>query len=435
MKPLWIAFTSVTLASALAHAQQTISLDEAIHRAQTANGAYAAAATDAGAAQAQRTLARSALLPGVVYHNQYLYTQGQGGLPANSSVATPVRFVANNAVHEYISQAAVTETIGGAGIFNLRRADADAAAAKARLEIARRGLVLAVVNTYFGVLASTSKVEVAQRALDEAARFGVITRQRETAGEAALADTVRADIQLQQRQRDLNEAKLAAERSRLDLGVFLFPDPTTQYQLSASLLDLPALPARTDVDAQAQAHNPDLKAAMESLRAADFDVKAARFGYLPDLSVSYFYGIDAPQFAVHGPDGARNLGYSTVATLDIPVWDWFATHARVRQSSLRRDLARVELSAAQRQLIASLQETYREAEVSREQLALLDKSVASSTEALRLTTLRYTAGEGTVLEVVDAQSTLVSAESSRADGAARYFTALATLQTLTGIMP
>ena len=53
-------------------------------------------------------------------------------------------------------------------------------------------------------------------------------------------------------------------------------------------------------------------------------------------------------------------------------------------------------------------------------------------EALRLTNLRYVNGEGTVLDVVDAQSTLVSSENARADGVVRYHVALAQLGTLTG---
>ena len=135
------------------------------------------------------------------------------------------------------------------------------------------------------------------------------------------------------------------------------------------------------------------------------------------------------------PDGTRNLGYSASATLDIPVWDWFATRSRVHQSVALREQANTELTVTQRQLIASLKEAYQEAQVSLDQLRLLDKSVQSATESLRLTTLRYSSGEGTILEVVDSQNTLVLAETSRADGAARYFNALANLQTLTGSMP
>jgi outer membrane protein len=51
-----------------------------------------------------------------------------------------------------------------------------------------------------------------------------------------------------------------------------------------------------------------------------------------------------------------------------------------------------------------------------------------------LTTLRYQAGESTVLEVVDAQNTLTAARNAYDDGQARYRIAQANLQTLTGTL-
>jgi len=416
-----------------------ITLDEAIRRAQAVETTYGAALAEAGVAQAQRGIARSTLLPGVVYHNQYLYTQGQtvpvDQTGSNGQSTSPVRFIANNAIHEYTSQGIVTETIGGAGVADYRRSEAEAAAARARLEVSRRGLVATVVEGYYSVLAADAKVAVANRALAEASRFGTITRQREAGGEVAHADVVRADLQEQQRQREFNDAVLAADKAHVDLGVLLFPNPTTQYTLATALDQMPSLPTKAEIDAAAKSNNPDVRAAFESLRAADLEVTAARFAYVPDLGLNYTYGIDAPQFAVNGPDGSRNLGYSASATLDIPVWDWFATHNRVKQSTIRRTQARAELTITQRRLIASLDELYKEASVSQTQMTLLDQSVQTATQSLRLTNLRYAAGEGTVLEVVDAQNSLVGAESSRADGAVRYYVALANLQTLTGNMP
>jgi outer membrane protein len=416
-----------------------ITLDEAIRRAQAVETTYGAALAEAGVAQAQRGIARSTLLPGVVYHNQYLYTQGQtvpaDQIGSNGQSSSPVRFIANNAIHEYTSQGIVTETIGGAGLADYRRSEAEAAAAKARLEVSRRGLVATVVEEYYNALATDAKVAVATRALAEASHFGTITRQREAGGEVAHADVVRADLQEQQRQRELNDAVLTADKAHVDLGVLLFADPTTQYTLATALDQMPSLPTKAEIDATAKSNNPDVRAAFEALRAADFEVASARFGYAPDLSLNYSYGIDAPEFAVHAPDGTHNLGYSASATLDIPVWDWFATHNRVKQSTIRRTQARAELTITQRRLIASLDELYKEASVSQTQMKLLDQSVQTATQSLRLTNLRYSAGEGTVLEVVDAQNSLVGAESSRADGAVRYYVALANLQTLTGNMP
>ena len=157
----------------------------------------------------------------------------------------------------------------------------------------------------------------------------------------------------------------------------------------------------------------------------------ARRGYLPTLVLDYFYGIDANHFAVN-TDGFRNLGYAATATLNIPVWHWGAIESRVKQAELQQHQAKVELSAAQRQAVADLQSFYAEAQTARGQLDILQNSVDLAAESMRLTTLRYQAGEATALEVVDAQNTLTQARNSYRDGQTRYHVAIANLQTLTG---
>jgi outer membrane protein TolC len=165
---------------------------------------------------------------------------------------------------------------------------------------------------------------------------------------------------------------------------------------------------------------------------SNLDVTAARAAYLPDLGLNFTYGIDAVQFAVNGRDGVKNLGYSASVTLDIPVWDWLSTQHRVRQAEIVRDATHTALSATQRRLIAQLDEFYAEAGTARDQLQSLDQSVQTASESLRLTRLRYTAGEATVLEVVDAQNSLTTAETAREDGTVRYQLAMTNLQLLTG---
>ena len=68
----------------------------------------------------------------------------------------------------------------------------------------------------------------------------------------------------------------------------------------------------------------------------------------------------------------------------------------------------------------------------RAQVASLRQSLDLSGESLRLTLLRYQAGEVSVIEVKDAQTTLIQARTAADDGLVRYRMALANLQTLTG---
>ena len=439
----WLSFIAFALFLNAASAQQaaptptsitptSITLEQAIALARANEPNFAAAAANKRVAALDHSIAQAALLPGVSYHNQVLYTQPNGAVNGGGPVGSQAapRFIANNAVREYASQGVVTETVGLQQLTAVSRASAADAVAAAELEIARRGLVATVTSLFYQSLAADRKVEVGRRAAGEAANFTQLTQQRESARESAHADVVKAQLLQQQRDRDLADALLEQQKAHLDLGVLLFPDPRAAYTLVPGAVV--ALPDRADVDAAAMKLNPELHQAMASLRVSSLDVTAARAAYLPDLGLNFTYGIDAVQFAANGRDGVRNLGYSASATLDIPVWDWLSTQHRVRQSEILRDAAHTALTATQRRLIAQLDESYAEAATSRDQLQSLDQSVQTATESLRLTRLRYTAGEATVLEVVDAETSLTTAEIAREDGTIRYQLALTNLQLLTG---
>ena len=404
-----------------------LTLQDALALARKNSTQFQAAQTDAAISRQDRYQAATALLPSVVYNNQALYTQSNGP-------GTPVIFIANNAVHEYISQGNIHEAIDLAAISNYRRASAGAAAARARAEIASRGLVVTVVQGYFSVAAAQQKLQAAQKAADEGDRFFKLTQDLERGGEVAHADVIKAEIQMNDRRRQLQEGQLALLNARLDFAVLIFPDFNDNYEIADDLHSPVPLPTLEEFQQQAARDNPDVRAALEAAHAADADVTGARAGYLPSLALDYWYGIDATKFAVNGPNGESNLGSSAAATLNIPIWNWGATQSRVKQAQLRRAQAQRELSLAQRKLLAEIKSLYSEAETALNELSALSRSAELAADSLRLTTLRYTGGEATILEVVDAQSTAVQANTAYQDGAVRYRVALANLQTLTGVM-
>src|SRR5580658_1118849 len=108
--------------------EAAITLDDAIRLAEANEPAFAAAAAEGRATALERKDARAGLLPSVSAHNQYLFTESnhlatttaQGG-PGQS---LPI-FIANNAVHEYIAQGVVTETVGLAPLAAVQLADAN----------------------------------------------------------------------------------------------------------------------------------------------------------------------------------------------------------------------------------------------------------------------------------------------------------------------
>jgi outer membrane protein TolC len=403
-----------------------LTLEDALARARKYNPQFQSVVTDAAIAHQDSKQALAGLLPSVNYDNSLLYTQPGG--------VNGVRFLNNNAPHEYISQADIHETIGVAEIASFRRVSAAAAVAKAKADIASRGLTVAVVQLYYALAAAKAKLLAAQQTADEGETFQKLTTNLENGGEVAHSDTIKAGLQVEDRRRQLKEAQLALVNARLDLAVVLFPNFNTNFDLAEDLHAAKPLPRLEEVQQQAGRDNPEIRAALETVREAGYEVTAARAGYLPSLSLDYFYGIDAPNFATHS-EGFQNLGYSAVATLNIPIWNWGATQSRVKQAELRREQSKRELSYAQRKLLAELQSLYAEAQTAQDEQAGLERAWKLAAESLRLTTLRYKNGEGTVLDVVDAQTAFATASAAYQDGAVRYHVALANLQTLTGVLP
>ncbi len=439
------AFTRVlgqqTPAPPATQASITITLEDAFTRARKYGLQLQAADILARLAHEDRTQAKAASLPNVSGLNQFIYTEGNG---TPSGV-----FVANDGVHVYNEQIVVhEELLAFARRGEIRFAAAAEAVARARVDVAARGLNATVVQSYYAIAAAQQKAASAARSLAEAQNFLDITTKQEQGGEAAHSDVIKAQLQVQQRRREVQDAALNVLKAKIALGVLIFPTLESNYEIVDDLAKLPMLPPLPEVAGRATASSPDLQAAKAGLNQARLGVSVARYAYLPSLGLDFFYGINANQFAASTdyPTQAtgrstlpnylvpyrQNLGYSAAATLNLPLWNWGSLRSRVKQAGLREQQAQNDLTLTERNLQGQLSSGYREAETAMSQVESLRNSSDLSGESLRLTLLRYQAGEATALEVVDAQSTANLARSSYVDGLYRYRVALAALQTLTG---
>lgn len=421
--------------------ERKITLTEALEQARQYGLQVQAADLLLRLAHEDKSQAKAATLPTLSAFNQFVYTQGNG---TPSGV-----FVANDGVHVYNEQAVVhEELLALARRGEVRLAAATEAVTRARVDIAARGLNATVVQNYYAIAATEEKAVSTERSLREAQHFAEITRKQEAGGEVAHADVIKAQLQVQQRERDLGDAELAILKAKIALGILIFPALETNYDIVDDLAQLPALDALDAIMAKTSRTSPDLQAAKLSVRQAKLGISVARYGYLPSLGLDFFYGINANQLAgeTDYPTPAtgrstlpnylvpyrKNLGYSAQATLNVPLWNWGAIHSRVKQASYRRQQAEIDLETTERTIDSQLMSGYQEAKTALSQVQSLRSSTDLASESLRLTLLRYQAGEATALEVVDAQSTANLARNAYVDGLYRYRVAYSVLQRLTG---
>jgi len=415
-------------------APATLTLQDALARAQRYEPTFLSAQNAALLAREDAAQARAALLPAGGIRSDFLNTQGNGVFPSG-------RYVTNDGVHVYREWATLHQDLSPGTLTRsgYQRAQVAQAVAQAKAELARRGLTVTVTKAYYALVVAQRKYATAQLAQMQAQQSLTITQDLERGGEAPHSDVVKAQIQGLAQDQALRDAQLAMSNARLDLAVLISAEFDQNFQVVDDLHLGSALPGFPDVQTMARRENPDLRAAMDALRGADLDVKIARQAFLPTLTVDFDYGLEANQIGWNTVVAAQpergpvpSVGYFLTASLTLPVWDWGARKSKVRQAELKRDQARVDLTVTQRELVRNLTGFYQEAQTARDELDLLRQSADLATENLRLNTLRYQAGEATILELVDAQNTLNQTRNAYDDGLARYRVALANLQTLTG---
>jgi outer membrane protein len=412
----------------------TVTLQDALERARQNDAQFQTAFSDADVAREDRVQARASLLPAVSFTTQYLGNSPNGVNPNG-------RFVSLDGVQMYRSWGVLHQELS-ANVFMqtpLKKAAAAEAAAQARLEVAQRGLAVTVTRNYYTLVVAQRKYASAQTSAQQASRFFDIAQQQQRLGQVARSDVIRAELQFQQQQQAYRDALVAMEVARLSLAVLLSPTLDENFTVVDDLSGAPALPPFADIRTMAGRNNPDVRAADEARKAAGEDVRAAKNAFLPSIAVDAVYGIEANEFALHSAIAAQpelgilpNLGYFLTVNLSVPVWDWGNLRSKLHQNEARQRLAEVTLTQTQRLLMSNLYSMYNEAMAARTSVDNLQHVADLAAENLRLTGLRYQAGESTALEVVDALNTSVQARNAIDDAHLRYRVALAELQTLTG---
>ena len=278
--------------------------------------------------------------------------------------------LAANGVHEYISQGVAHESIGAAQVLDYQRAAAAHALAKARAEIAARGLMVTVVQSFYGLLAAQTRTVNAERAYNEGQHFLDLSRKLEEGGEVAHSDTIKAQIQANDLKRAWEEAKLGEQNARLSLAVLLFPNFFQDFTLVNDLSTTAGASSDERTAGDGRKEQSGTAGGICGTRrwptrrsASRGPATCRRFRW------TCFTALTPTSLPSARPSGVENLGYAGTATLNIPVWNWGATQSKVRQAELLRHQAQVELSAAQRQAIADLQSFYSEAQLAYSQLA------------------------------------------------------------------
>jgi len=255
-------------------------------------------------------------------------------------------------------------------------------------------------------------------------------------GAVARSDTLRSGVRLAEARLGVLEAENGRDLANVNLAVLIGMDPKEPLELESPRLEGFVTIDRAASIAAALATHPDLQAAAHRSAAAGEGVRQARAGLWPSVNASYRFGwsdLNAPD----EPLDVFRQDYTYTLSLGANwnIFDRFQTKRGVQQARATARQQEYNLDLQRRGVVQSVESILVNLENSRKRVELARATIVLAEEDLRLARERYRVGAATLLDVTEAEVSLIQGRSSEIDGVTGYLGALAELERVTGLSP
>lgn len=405
-------------------ASRTLSVEQAVALALENAASLRRAQFDEQSAGEDVKQARAALLPQFNMPLTYWGTTPsmirQAGDPLTFS------FVSSSAINESVGALSTTGTIDIAGRLRaaVHRSRALLAAAHAGTMAARRTLVLATIDAYYGLVLTRQRRRLADEALALAEGFVSVTEEQRKRGTAEETDVLRARSAARSRRDELAQAQFSESFAMSQLRILTGLDYAT-YIAVVRLTE--NVPQTTDVLGYREdtiMSRPELAQIDAQKRAAIEDARAARRELRPQLSYTLNAGFDAANFKPLG----RYSGGDAIVTLNVPIFNFGASKSRAAQAQLR---ARSLDAQRENEVLQLKQEFYAARAGALSALDRIGYAMQAATAAqqnMNMMFERYRSKKASLLEVIDAESNYSATRLEYYQAIADYHSARARLE-------
>jgi outer membrane protein TolC len=405
-------------------ASRTLSVEQAVALALDNAASLRQAQFDEQSANEDVKQARAALLP--QFNLPFTYWGTTPSMIRQPGDPLVFSFVSSSAINESVGVLSTTGTIDIAGRLRaaVHRSRALLAAAHAGTMAARRTLVLATIDAYYGLVLTRQRRRLADEALALAEGFVSVTEDQRKRGAAEETDVLRARSAARSRRDELAQAQFSESFAMSQLRILTGLDYAT-YIAVVRLTE--NVPKTTDVLGYREdtiMSRPELAQIDAQKRAAIEDARAARRELRPQLSYTLNAGFDAANFKPLG----RYSGGDAIVTLNVPIFNFGASKSRAAQAQLH---ARSLDAQRETEVLQLKQEFYAARAGTLSALDRIGDAMQAATAAQQNMTLmfeRYRSKKASLLEVIDAESNYSATRLEYYQAIADYHSARARLE-------
>ncbi|MFI5180956.1 MAG: TolC family protein [Thermoanaerobaculia bacterium] len=306
-------------------------------------------------------------------------------------------------------------------------AEAFLAQANAAHDAILNDVILQVLQAYYGYEGAKSLLSAQEASLKQAEENLRAAEERHRAGVATIADVLQARTTASQQRLayDTVKGQIAVIRGALATALGVPANMPVEAGELPENLNLDRV-TRTvdDLIAQAEKERPDLAAARSAAHAAERHVASVRSSLWPTLG-----GTAAGGWTYFGGSAAGSSSdvYSVGLLLRIPVFTGFQTQYDLRQAQETEKAAVAAAESVEQLVIQQVWSSYYNVQTAAQKIRTARDLLASAGESADVTRGRYTAGVGSILDLLTAESALASARAQDVGARAEFLFALAQL--------
>jgi outer membrane protein len=412
-----IALTSVLSSAFLANNLMAADLNEIYQLSLTNDAELAAAKAKRDAGNYQVDLARAALLP-------------QISLGANQAT-TEVETDAGSADYDTFSyNATISQTLFNLNSwYNYQAAAAGGDASDLEYVLSEQQLILRSAETYFNVLRAKENLDTARAEEKAVKRQLEQTQQRFEVGLIAITEVHEAEASY-----DLSYANLIGREAALDISYEVLEQITGQRfenlaQLKADVeFSIPKKAAKEWVEAGLGKY-AGIQLAHQGVTAAEYTRKAGWSNYAPQINAQWSY-TDGDQITNGSVVDSTTTVLAFSAT--IPLFAGGSNYAKAKQAAARSTEASANLDLQQRTVKNNIRSLYRKVQTDVLTVKARQRATVSSQSALEATETGYQVGTRNIVEVLNAQRNLFSAQRDYANARYDYIIDLLNLKFFAG---
>ena len=286
------------------------------------------------------------------------------------------------------------------------------------------------ISGYYTLIMNRNLVDVAQQAVKDYQGHVTNVQAQYNVGLVASSDVLAAKTNLADSETNLVKAQNSANLAEASLNqVIAYPVQTAINTAEHDLQYKPYNVTLEQAKAYALLHRSALVKSALDVKSAEEAVKSAKSGYLPTVAVSAGRGYAD----LDGYFGTSTKSWSVGATASWSLWDGGATQNAIKKANAQLEQAKEANLATVDAVLLAVQKAYLNLRSAEQTIQSTQTAVAQGQESFRIATLRYRAGVGTNLDVLDAETKLTDARNNYVQALYNYNISIAALEQLTGV--